>query len=108
MLREELTISEARLWSGLKNRATRARFRRQVPIGIWIADFASFDPRLVIEVDDPSHDWGDETERTAYLEARGFAVLRFTNKDVATEISDVIATIEYWVETLRETGKPPE
>jgi very-short-patch-repair endonuclease len=71
-------------------------------------DFASFNPRLVIEVDDPSHDWGDETERTRYLEAAGFAVLRFTNKEIATDIDMAIRAVEYWVETLRSTGRPPE
>jgi very-short-patch-repair endonuclease len=108
MLRSELTVSEAALWAGIKNKAAGARFRRQVPIGIWIVDFASFHPKLVIEVDDPSHDWRDEIERTRYLEALGFAVLRFTNKEIATEIGFAIETVEHWIESLKSTGQPPQ
>ena len=108
MLRSELTVSEAALWAGIKSRAAGARFRRQVPIGIWIVDFASLNPRLIIEVDDPSHDWREESERTGHLEALGFAVLRFTNKEIATEISFAIETVEHWIVSLRSTGKPPQ
>jgi len=89
-----MTISEARLWSGLKGRSAGARFRRQVPIGFWIADFASLDPRLVIEVEDTSHEFRDESMRTNYFIEQGFAVLRFTNKRVAQNLREVIGTIE--------------
>ena len=106
-LRNGLTISEARLWSALKSRGAGARFRRQVPIGRWIADFASLRPRLVIEVDDLSHEWKEEQERTAYLESVGFAVLRFDNEEVAKDLEAVVNTILLWVEHLRRTGKPP-
>lgn len=51
-----MTISEARLWVAIRGGLVGARFRRQVPIGYWVADFASLNPRLVIEVDDTSHD----------------------------------------------------
>ena len=107
-LRNELTISEAALWAGISRRQAGARFRRQVPIGEWIADFACLDPKLVIEVDDDSHDWRDETVRTAYIEAQGFRILRFDNAELA-ESSDVdaIATVCHWVEALRE-GRDPE
>jgi very-short-patch-repair endonuclease len=107
-LRRHLTISEARLWGGLKNGATGARFRRQVPCGVWIADFASLYPRLVIEVDDTSHDFRDETLRTEYFESLGFAVLRFSNKQVALEFPEVVSTITAWVACLKATGRPPE
>jgi very-short-patch-repair endonuclease len=106
--RRQLTISEARLWSGIKSGATGARFRRQVPIGKWIADFASLTPKLVVEVDDPSHDLRDETARTLDIETAGFAILRFTNHEIATEVHAAISTIEYWVEFLRRYGQPPE
>jgi hypothetical protein len=58
-----MTISEAALWRGISRRQTGARFRRQVPIGEWIADFACFDPKLVIEVDGESHDWRMTADR---------------------------------------------
>ncbi len=100
-LRRTLTISEARLWRYLRGSKAGARFRRQVPIGHWIADFASFDPKLVIEVDDTSHQWRDEFERTAHIRSRGFYMLRFTNRQVAVELNEVIETIRFTVERLR-------
>jgi len=103
-----MTISEARLWRAIQGRAVGARFRRQVPIGYWIADFASLDPRLVIEVDDTSHEFRDETMRSDYFHSRGFSVLRFTNKRVAKELPEVVGTIEAWVEHIRLHCEAPE
>ncbi len=71
-------------------------------MGRWIVDFACLNPRIVIEVDDTSHDWRDERERTGYLEALGFVVLRFTNKEVAQDLEDVVTTICRTVEALRQ------
>ena len=99
-LRNSLTVSEARLWPHLKNQATGARFRRQVPIGVWIVDFASLRPKIVIEVDDSSHEWRDETARTNYLESRGFVVLRFSNREVAQELDGVLEMIEQTISDL--------
>ncbi len=93
-----MTVSEARVWTMIRGRKTGLRFRRQVPIGHWIADFASLDPKLVIEVDDPSHEWRDETERTTHFESQGFHVIRFTNEMVAKEPGSVLGTIEAWLE----------
>ncbi|HLF42644.1 MAG TPA: endonuclease domain-containing protein [Acidimicrobiia bacterium] len=107
-LRSRMTISEARLWRAIQGRAVGARFRRQVPIGYWIADFASLDPRLVIEVDDTSHEFRDETMRSDYFHSRGFSVLRFTNKRVAKELPEVVGTIEAWVEHIRLHCEAPE
>ncbi len=102
-----MTVFERRLWDGLKANGAGARFRRQVPIGPWIADFACLEPKLAVEVDDKSHDWRDETERTRQIENQGFTVLRFTNAEVAGNIHGVLSTIENWVASLRDTGEPP-
>jgi very-short-patch-repair endonuclease len=106
-LRSSMTISEARLWNRLRRGGLGVRFRRQVPIGVWIVDFATFDPRLVIEVDDRSHHWRDETERTAYLEARGFAVLRIPNRLVATDLDAAVGLARNWVDALGAKGEAP-
>ena len=98
-----MTLAEKSLWMALRRQQTGAKFRRQVPIGYWIADFASLDPKIVIEVDDTSHDWKDEAARTAYFEALGFLVLRFTNREVAFEHDGVVALIESAVTTLRNS-----
>jgi len=101
-----MTISEAQVWDGLKSGNCGARFRRQVPIGIWIADFACLDPKLVIEVDDPSHDFRDEEERTEFFENEGFVIFRCTNKEVAQDIGAVLESIAYWVSELRKGNRP--
>jgi very-short-patch-repair endonuclease len=105
--RASLTPAEARMWSFLKGSQPGVRFRRQVPVGRWIADFASFQIRLVIEVDDTSHQWRDECERTGYFESVGFRILRFTNREVAFDFDQVHRTIDRWVAALRR-GRDPE
>ena len=94
-------MSEDRLWSRIRKGATGARFRRQVPITRWVADFASLHPKIVVEVDGPSHDDRDESERTTFLEDRGFLVVRFTNDQVRRHIDDVVEEIAHLVEGLR-------
>jgi len=106
-----MTISEARVWGMIKGKRTGLKFRRQVPIGHWIADFACLNPKLVLEVDDPSHEWRDETGRTTYFESQGFDVIRFTNELVAKEPGSVLGTIEAWLEDnahlAGSAGTPP-
>ena len=106
--RNDMTISEARLWSAIKGGQAGARFRRQVPIGRWIADFACFQPRLVVEVDDLSHDFRDDTERDADLASEGFSILRLDNKDIAMDLDASFNSVVYWIEHMREHGRPPE
>jgi hypothetical protein len=78
-----------------------------VPIGPWIVDFCSLNPRLAIEIDDTSHEFRDESLRTEYLESLGFPVLRFSNRQVAQDFPEVIGTIESWIAHLNATGRPP-
>jgi very-short-patch-repair endonuclease len=81
--------SEKRLWAALRSRRFLGyKFRRQVPIGRFIADFACKSQRVVIEVDGDSH--GDDAseardaERTRWLEAQGWRVMRFWAGDLAS------------------------
>ncbi|MCB5174360.1 peptide chain release factor N(5)-glutamine methyltransferase [Microvirga lenta] len=72
-------------------------FRRQVPIGPYVADFCCLGSRLVIEVDGNQHGFEcnavHDRRRTDYLNGRGFQVIRFANRDVMTAIDDVLDTI---------------
>jgi very-short-patch-repair endonuclease len=72
------------------------RFRRQVPIGHYIADFACLAARLIIEVDGGQHtvDVERDARRTAWLESQNFRVLRFWNNDVLGNSDGVLQTIE--------------
>lgn len=81
-LRRNPTDSERRMWSLLKENFPEARFRRQVPIRHYIADFVSHRAKLVIEIDGGQHSVDVDAQRTADIEAEGFRVIRLWNSDV--------------------------
>jgi very-short-patch-repair endonuclease len=83
-LRADATDAERALWRLLRSRRfVDIKFRRQVPIGPWIADFVSFEKRLIIEADGSQHaDSVNDARRAADLEQRGFEILRFWNNDI--------------------------
>jgi len=60
------------------------RFRRQVPLGQYIVDFACHEPRLIVEIDGGQHDRSSmgEMERNRFLEGQGYRILRLWNNDV--------------------------
>ena len=71
------------------------KFKRQVPIGIYIVDFACLEKRLVIELDGGQHMDNKiyDTKRTDWLMTNGFKVLRFWNHDVFQQTSSVLEVI---------------
>jgi very-short-patch-repair endonuclease len=96
--RKALTRAETILWSRLKEgRAHGYRFRRQHPIGPYIADFASLRARLVIELDGETHSTDEErahdARRDAFLSKRGWRVMRFWNSDVYKNLDGVVDAI---------------
>jgi very-short-patch-repair endonuclease len=97
-LRKNSTDAERILWSELRDhRLNGAGFRRQVPIGNYVADFICHAARLVIELDGGQH-FSDQSEaadaaRSAVIETKGFQVLRFGNHDVMTNRAGVLETI---------------
>ena len=96
-LRKNATPAERKLWAALSNRQfCGVRFNRQVVIRPYICDFVARSQRLVIELDGGHHaDRIDyDKSRTAFLEARGYRVLRFWNNDVLNNIEGVLARIE--------------
>ena len=105
-LRREMTEAEERLWQELRSRRLDGiKFRRQVPIGRFIADFLCADALLIIEIDGSQHaDSVHDRERDAELKQRGFRVLRFWNDDVLREMNSVCDTIIAYV---RDTGLQP-
>jgi very-short-patch-repair endonuclease len=95
-LRRDMTEAERRLWQILRSRQTEGyRFRRQVPIGGFIADFVCHQARLLVEIDGGQHDPSSEGEasRTRFLEAEGYRVLRFWNNEVLDNPEGVRAVI---------------
>lgn len=93
-LRRNATDAEAKLWPRLRNRQLNGmKFRRQVPIGPYFADFLCREARLIVEVDGGQHDPERDNNRTTFLKAQGYRVLRFWNHDVLTNIEGVLTTI---------------
>ena len=86
-LRADATLAERILWADLRRlRNHGLYFRRQVPIGRFIADFVCHDARLVIELDGSQHTEAKvvirDEERTAFIKSEGYRVLRFFNQEV--------------------------
>jgi very-short-patch-repair endonuclease len=91
-LRNAMTEPEIMLWSRIRRlRAHGWHFRRQAPVGPYYLDFACLKLALVIEVDGAQHFDGPQAEkdriRDAYLERRGFRILRLTNAAVRENLS---------------------
>jgi very-short-patch-repair endonuclease len=97
-LRREMTRAEILLWRHLKaNRLAGRGFRRQIPMGNYIADFVAHSCKLVVEVDGESHDFEermrDDVRRDDWFASRGYRVLRFTNAEVMKNLEGVIIAI---------------
>jgi len=96
-LRKRMTDAEHRLWYHLRaHRFAGAKFKRQVPIGTYVADFVCFDRKIIIEVDGGQHaNRVRDIHRDAWFTTQGFRTLRFWNNDVlknTTGVLEVIAT----------------
>ena len=94
-MRREPTPAEETLWRLLRNRRLAGfKFRRQHPIGPYIADFYAASAALVIELDGDSHatDEGKENDRIrhAYLESLGLLVVRFWNFEVKEDAEAIL------------------
>ena len=94
-MRGTLTDAERKLWYALRDRRLQTvKFRRQAPIGFYIADFLCVQHRLVVEVDGSQHAQSSrDAARDAWLQREGYRVLRFWNHDVLTARESVLATI---------------
>src|SRR5689334_11528306 len=97
-LRANATNAETIVWRHLRTLETDGtHFRRQVPIGPYVADFACMAVRLIIEIDGSHH--GEEPnrardeERTRWLEAEGYRVLRFWNNDIVQNPDGVLDVV---------------
>lgn len=97
-LRQTMTKAEKELWEHIRNKKLGKKFRRQHPIGNYIADFYCHECKLVIEVDGTVHDQKHVKERDIYRETKmqelGLKILRFRNEDVMLDIRRVIREIQ--------------
>ena len=95
IMRREPTLAERRLWRRIKAcQLDGMRFRRQVPLGSYIADFACFDPRVIIECDGGQHaDNAYDEARDAWFRSQGFQVIRLWNGEILDNLDGVGETI---------------
>jgi very-short-patch-repair endonuclease len=93
-LRKNMTRAEVKLWSHLRMRQLHNwRFRRQAPVGPYIADFLCHGPALIVEVDGGQHGLRRDEKRDAFFRAQGFLVLHFWNNDVLLNMEGVLTLI---------------
>jgi very-short-patch-repair endonuclease len=93
-LRRSSTDAERVLWRALRARtADGLKFRRQQPIAGYVADFACWEARVVVELDGGQHTAERDAARTAAIEANGWEVLRFWNSDVVANTEGVVSVI---------------
>ena len=102
-LRAEMTAAERLLWQALRRRAVdNLRFRRQHAVGSYVLDFCCPEVKLAVELDGGIHDDDDQAahdaERTHWLEAYGYRIMRVRNEDVTADLSAVI-------ERIRQAGR---
>jgi len=106
-LRNDPTLPEYKLWQILG--PYRPRFTRQLVIGPYIADIAHRTARLIVELDGEQHlDNADDLVRTRYLEAQGWAVVRFWNHEVLEDPNAVAEVVlEHTAHRLGGTHPQP-
>jgi very-short-patch-repair endonuclease len=108
-LRQQMTPAEKVLWDRLRSRRLGSfKFRRQHPIGPYIADFYCAAPRLVVEVDGSVHIGQAEADgqRNQQMAEYGYRVLRVSNQAIETDLESVIYRILEACQAGAETPLP--
>ncbi|GAB2736243.1 DUF559 domain-containing protein [Melaminivora jejuensis] len=107
VLRREMTDSERKLWQRLKGEQLGVKFRRQHPLGSYVADFACLAPPLIVELDGSQHSGqaAYDERRDAFFRAQGFDVMRFASDAPFTQMDGVLQAVHNRLNELR--GQPP-
>lgn len=97
-LRHSMTQAETLLWEYLRQKPKGFKFRRQHPLGNFIADFYCHALKLVIEVDGKIHERTEvkerDTEKENFLTEAGIRVLRITNEEIENEFKRIVEKVE--------------
>jgi len=97
-----MTPEETLLWRHLRGRGLGGSFRRQEPMGRYVADFVCYECSLVIELDGSQHLNSEaDRERDADMAAHGFETLRFWNNEIRTNLEGVLERIRQGLEDRR-------
>ncbi len=92
-LRRVMSPPEVLLWQRLRGRPGGVKFRRQHPVGAYVADFYAPDAQVIVEVDGLAHDGRVERDavRDDWLRGQGFVVVRVAAADVLRDVDGVVA-----------------
>lgn len=104
-LRNQSPFCERLLWHYLKNKQLGYRFRRQFGIDRYVIDFYCPKLRLAIEIDGPTHELDKDKYRQITIESLGIKLIRFTNDQVASDVSLVVEEISRKLLPLRRGDK---
>jgi len=100
-----MTRAERLLWYRIRRKQVMgARFRRQYPVGPFIADFCCAELKLIIELDGSHHGLVEDRDRqrTLWLQKHGFRVIRIPNHEIFENMEGVLRTIEHGLITSRD------
>ena len=108
-LRRDMTDAERKLWSGLRGEQLGVKFRRQHPLGSFIADFACLEPKLIVELDGSQHadQQAYDLARDAFFKAQGFEVMRFPSNTPFQNLDGVLNAILHQLNTLAGVAPIP-
>jgi very-short-patch-repair endonuclease len=111
-LRRRMTDAETILWSRLRRGQLNGwKFRRQHPVGPYIADFACVEGKLIVEVDGATHSSEREVaydaKRSTYLTSRDFSIRRVWNTDIYENLDGVMDGIHAALAPLGPSGHSP-
>jgi len=108
-----MTAVERRLWFRVRAKQLGVKFRRQHPIGPYVADFACTSARLIVEIDGDTHMEAYDKHRDRWMESRGWRVMRVYLSEIDDELDSVIAAIEQelvepgsMLDWAQRTGQP--
>ncbi|HEX2865205.1 MAG TPA: DUF559 domain-containing protein [Deinococcales bacterium] len=100
-LRRSMTFTEVKFWTLVKGQALGVKFRRQHPVGSYVADFAVPSLKLIVELDGSQHFESEHDQvRDAWLQARGWRVERFSNEELLRTPLVVLERVRQAIEEL--------
>ncbi|MBA4215530.1 MAG: hypothetical protein C0449_20885 [Polaromonas sp.] len=108
-LRRDMTDAERKLWSGLRGEQLGFKFRRQHPLGHYIADFACLEPKFIVELDGTQHANNQtyDRNRDAFFTAQGFVVQRFPSNAPFQNPDGVLSAILHQLNMLAGVAPIP-
>lgn len=106
-MRKSPMPNEKWLWNVVRNRRLGGwKFRRQCPVGPYIADFICEEARVIVELDGSSHEDREDYDdsRCAFLETLGYCVIRIGSKVLVSDGDDIPGLILEACEKSRKTS----